>query len=89
MRMKVVGTTCVLNMTKLLDEAIAKVRELPEEEQERAAESLHDLRGACQAGRLQALGGGACGHRRSKAQVRRGELATDAEVEAAYARFRR
>jgi hypothetical protein len=25
----------------------------------------------------------------SKAQVRRGELATDAEVEAAYARFRR
>ena len=27
-------------MTKLLDEAIAKVRELPEEEQECAAESL-------------------------------------------------
>ena len=27
-------------MTKLLDQAIAKVRELPEEEQERAAESL-------------------------------------------------
>ena len=31
-------------MTKLLDEAIAKVRELPEEEQECAAESLSSRR---------------------------------------------
>ena len=47
-------------MTKLLDEAIAKVRELPEEEQECAAEIAHGFRGVREAGRLQALGGGAC-----------------------------
>ena len=76
-------------MTKLLDEAIAKVRELPEEEQERAAESLIVFAELAKQGvyKLSAEEGGAV--EASKAQVRRGELATDAEVEAAYARFRR
>jgi len=76
-------------MTKLLDEAIAKVRELPEEEQERAAESLMVFAELAKQGiyKLSAEERAAIGA--SRTQVGRGEVATDAEVEAAYARFRR
>jgi hypothetical protein len=76
-------------MTKLLDEAIAKVRELPEEEQERAAESLMVFAELAKQGVYKLSAEERAAIEVSKAQVRRGELATDAEVEAAYARFRR
>lgn len=76
-------------MTKLLDEAIAKVRELPEEEQERAAESLMIFAELARQGVYKLSAEERAAIDASKAQVRRGELATDAEVEAAYARFRR
>jgi len=72
-------------MTKLLDEAIAKVRSLPEADQDEAAEALlwtleprsgrlpldEDTRAAIDEG----LG-----------QARRGEFATDAEIAALWKR---
>jgi hypothetical protein len=76
-------------MTRLLDEAIAKVRELPEEEQERAAESLMVFAELAKQGVYKLSPAERAALEVSKAQVRRGELATDTEVEAAYARFRR
>lgn len=76
-------------MTKSLDEAIAKVRELPEEEQERAAESLMVFAELAKQGVYKLSAEERAAIDASRAQVRRGELATDAEVEAAYARFRR
>ena len=76
-------------MTKLLDEAIAKVRELPEEEQERAAESLMVFAELAKQGIYKLSAEERAAIEASKAQVSRGEFATDAEVEAAYARFRR
>jgi hypothetical protein len=76
-------------MTKLLDEAIAKVRELPEEAQERAAESLMAFAELAKQGAYQLSAEERAAIEASKARVRRGELATDAEVEAAYARFRK
>jgi hypothetical protein len=76
-------------MTKLLDEAVAKVRELPEEEQERAAESLMVFAELAKQGIYKLSAEERAVIEVSRAQVRRGEFATDAEVEAAYARFRR
>jgi hypothetical protein len=76
-------------MTKLLDEAIAKVRELPEAEQERAAESLMVFAELARQGTYKLSSAERAAIDASRAQVRRGEFATDAEVEAAYARFRR
>jgi len=76
-------------MTKLLDEAIAKVRELPEEEQERAAEQLLMFAELAKQGAYELSAEERAAIEASKAEVRRGELAADAEVEAAYARFRR
>jgi hypothetical protein len=76
-------------MTKLLDEAIAKVRELPEEEQERAAESLMVFVELAKQGAYKLSAEERAAIAASKAQASRGEFATDAEVEAAYARFRR
>lgn len=76
-------------MTKLLDEAIAKVRALPEEDQERAAESLMVFAELAKQGAYKLSAEERALIEASRAQVRRGELATDAEVEAAYARFRR
>ncbi len=75
-------------MTKLLDQAIAKVRELPEEAQERAAESLMVFAELAKQGVYALSPEERAAIEESKAQVRRGELATDDEVEAAYARFR-
>jgi hypothetical protein len=76
-------------MTKLLDEAIAKLRELPEEEQERAAESLLRFAELAKEGAYKLSDDERTAIEASKAAVRRGEFATDAEVEAAYARFRK
>lgn len=75
-------------MTKLLDQAIAKVRELPEEEQERVAESLMVFAELAKQGVYKLSPEERAALDESKAQVRRGEFATDEEVEAAYARFR-
>jgi hypothetical protein len=71
-------------MTKLLDQAIAKVRELPEEEQERAAESLMLFAELARQGVYKL----SPEERAAIEESRRGDLATDEEVEAAFARFR-
>jgi hypothetical protein len=76
-------------MTKLLDEAVAKVRELPEEEQNLAAESLMIFAELAKQGVYTLSPEERAAIEASKAEVRRGEFATDAEVEAAYARFRK
>jgi hypothetical protein len=76
-------------MTKLLDQAIAKVRELPEEEQERAAESLMVFAELAKKGIYKLSADERRAIEASKAQTGRGEFASDAAVEAAYARFRK
>jgi hypothetical protein len=75
-------------MTKLLDQAIAKVRELPAEEQERAAEALMLFADLAKQGVYRLSPEERAAVEASRDQVRRGELATYEEVEAAYARFR-
>lgn len=75
-------------MTDLMEKALATVRGWPAEQQDEAAEILLAL------GRL-----GTAPFRATEdelqaideaiAQLERGELATDAEVEAAFARFRK
>jgi hypothetical protein len=75
-------------MTKLLDQAIAKVRELPAEEQERAAEALMLFADLAKQGVYRLSPEERAAVEESRDQVRRGEPATDKEVEAAYARFR-
>ncbi len=76
-------------MTKLLDQAIAKVRELPAEEQERAAEALMLFAELAKQGVYRLSPEERTAIEESREQARRGELATDQEVEAAYARFRK
>ena len=76
-------------MTKLLDQAIAKVRELPAEEQERAAEALMLFADLAKQGVYRLSPDERATIEESRDQVRRAELATDEEVEAAYARFRK
>ena len=76
-------------MTKLLDQAIAKVRELPAEEQERAAEALMLFAELAKRGVYKLSPEERAAIEESRDQARRGDLATDAEVEATYARFRR
>ena len=75
-------------MTKLLDKAIAKVRKLPLEEQERAGQSLMIFAELAEQGTYTLAPDERAAIEELKAQVRRGELATDEEVEAAYRRFR-
>jgi hypothetical protein len=75
--------------TNTLDDAIARVRELPPEDQERAAEALMTFAELAEQGIYGLSADERVAVEASKAQVRRGELATEAEVEAAYARFRR
>ena len=71
-----------------MDQAIAKVRELPEEEQERAAQSLMIFAELARQGAYKLTADETAAIAESKAQVSRGEFATDEEVEAAYRRFR-
>ncbi|MGQ0592416.1 MAG: hypothetical protein ACT4QB_07115 [Gammaproteobacteria bacterium] len=75
-------------MTKLLDKAIAEVREPPEREQDLAAESLRVFTELAKQGFYRLSPEERAAMEESKEQVRRGELATDEEVEAAFARFR-
>jgi hypothetical protein len=75
-------------MSKLLDQAIAKVRELPEEEQERAAEALMAFAELAKKGDYKLSPEERAAIEEARAQLRSGELATDDEVEAAFARFR-
>jgi len=75
-------------MIKALEQAIEKVKKLPKERQEYAAEVLEQI---AEAGdEIYALSDE---ERRSVrqglAELDRGDFATDAEVEAAYARFRK
>ena len=75
-------------MTKLLDQAIARVRELPEDAQERAAQALMVFAELAKQGVYELSPEERTAIEESRAQVLRGDLATDEEVEAAYARFR-
>ncbi len=75
-------------MSELFDQAVAKVRELPEEEQERAAQSLLVFAELAKQGAYQLSPEERAAIEESKAQVRRGELASDEDVNVAYARFR-
>lgn len=76
-------------MSDLFDQAIAKVRELPEEDQERAAHSLLVFAELAKQGAYPLSTAERSALEESKAQVRRGDLASDAEVDAAYAHFRK
>ena len=76
-------------MSKLLDTTIAKVRELPEEEQERAAEALIAFAELAKQGVYTLSADERAVIEEPKAAIRRGEFASDADVEAAYARFRK
>jgi hypothetical protein len=75
-------------MTKLMDKALAAVGRWPATRQDEAAElllaldRLGDTSYVASEGELAAID-------EALAQVERGEFATDAQVEAAYARFRR
>ena len=75
-------------MSALLEQAIAKVRELPEDEQELAAQALLTFAQLAKQGIYRLSPEERAAIAESRAQMRRGDLATDAEVEAAYARFR-
>lgn len=75
-------------MTKLLDKAIAEVRELAEREQDLAAESLRVFTEFAKQGLYRLSPEERAAIEESKEQVRRGEFATDEEVGAAFARFR-
>ena len=75
-------------MSALLDQAIAKVRELPEDEQDLAAQALLAFAELAKQGVYKLSPEEREAIKESRTQVRRGELATDAEVQAAYARFR-
>lgn len=75
-------------MTKLLDQALAEVRELPEQEQELAAQSLLVFAELARQGTYPLSAEERTAIEEAKAQVRGGEFASDEDVEAAYARFR-
>jgi hypothetical protein len=72
-------------MTALLDQAIAKLRELPEDEQELAAQALLTFAQLARKGVYSLSPEERAAIAEPRAQVRRGELATEVEVEATYA----
>ena len=75
-------------MTELMEKALASVRSWPAEQQDEAAEILLAL-GRLGTGSFQASDAELRAVDEAMAQVERGEYATEAEVEAALARFRR
>jgi hypothetical protein len=75
-------------MSSLLDQAIARVRELPVEKQELAAQALLAFAQHVKQGIYRLSPEERAAIAEARAQVQRGELATDAEVEGAHARFR-
>jgi predicted transcriptional regulator len=72
-------------MTKLLDQAIAKVRSLPEADQDEAAEALHWTL-ETRSGRLPLDEDTRAAIDEGLGQARRGEFATDAEIAALWKR---
>ena len=74
-------------MTKLLDEAIAKIRELPEVDQDAAAEILLAL-AAKRDEPIQLDDETRAAIREGLAEAERGEFATDEEMKAFFARHR-
>jgi len=72
-------------MTKLLDEAIRKVRELPEAEQDEAAEMLLSL-ALRRAGPIRLDEETRAAIEEGKAQIRRGEFASDEQIAALFRR---
>jgi hypothetical protein len=75
-------------MTKLLEEAIATVRELPERDQDVAAKFLLALRNP-EAPRHQLSDGQVAEVELAKREVREGKIATDAEMNDVWRRFGR
>jgi hypothetical protein len=72
-------------MTKLLEEAIIKVRELPEAEQDEAAEMLLSL-ASRRAGPIRLDEETRAAIQEGKAQARRGEFVTDEDMAAFFKR---
>jgi hypothetical protein len=70
-------------MTKLLEEAIAQVRRLPDADQDAAAEILFTLASKPMA---QLDGATRAAIREGQAQARRGEFASDAEIDRLFKR---
>jgi hypothetical protein len=72
-------------MIKVLEQAISKVRELPRDRQEAAAQVLHVI-AAQSHGKLTARE--IKGVRQAQREVRKGKFANDRNVKAFFARFR-
>jgi predicted transcriptional regulator len=75
-------------MTKLLDEAIDKVRQLPETDQDAAAELLLHLAARAN-GRIRLDDETRAAVQEGRAQAQRGEFATEEEIAAVFDRARR
>jgi phage-related protein len=73
-------------MMKVLEQAIEKIRHLPEERQAAAAEALELI--AAQGDDSALTAEEIEGVKRAQEAVRRGEYASDAKVEEFFARFR-
>ena len=73
-------------MIKVLEEAIAKVRDLPAERQKAAAEALEVI--AAQLGNDALTTAEIEGVKRAQKEVRRGKYAKDRKVGSFFARFR-
>jgi hypothetical protein len=74
-------------MTKLLEQAIASLKALPEPQQDAAARFLLDLANP-EAGRFQLDDSQLAEVELAKQEVREGKLATDAEMAEVWKRFR-
>jgi hypothetical protein len=75
-------------MTKLLEEAIEKIRELPNADQDEAAELLLNLAARAN-GRIRLNDETRAAVREGRAQAQRGEFATEEEIAAVFNRARR
>jgi predicted transcriptional regulator len=73
------------NMTKMLEEAVAKVRELPESDQDEAAEMLFSV-AAKKAGPVQLDEETRVAIREGREQARRGEFVSDEDMAAFFTR---
>jgi predicted transcriptional regulator len=75
-------------MTKLLDQAISNIRELPEADQDDVAELLFNLAARAN-GQIQLDDETRTAVREGRAQARRGEFATEEEIAAVFKQARR
>ncbi len=76
-------------MTRLLEKALETVSELTVEEQDEIARVIFDVIGDADAAPYVLSDGDRAAIEHSRKQAARGEFATDAEVEAVFAKFRR